>query len=83
MGSNSTGVKVTLIAKFSLKGNNPEGGDLVYRQYCLLEAPKHLLKIITIVMLVAVKYIPTLTREHLDRRKSLQVTLGAHFPKDN
>ena len=46
MGSNPTEVKSSLIhgdSQISVKGVVPNG-DLVYRQYSLLLAPKHILK---------------------------------------
>ena len=51
MGSKHTKVKFSLVrgdSQISFKGVIPEG-DLVYRQYCLLSAPKHLLKIYVFV----------------------------------
>ena len=53
MGSNPTEVKFSLTrgdSQISFKGVIPKG-DLVYRQYCLLPAPKHTLKIINITLL--------------------------------
>ena len=47
--SNPTEVKFSLTrgdSQISFKGVIPKG-DLVYRQYCLLPAPKHILKIIS------------------------------------
>ena len=49
VGSNPTEVKFSLTrgdSQISFKGVIPKG-DLVYRQYCLLPAPKHILKIIS------------------------------------
>ena len=57
MGSNPTEVKFSLTrgdSQISFKGVIPNG-DLVYRQYCLLPAPKHTLKII-------ISYFPGATR---------------------
>ena len=48
VGSNPTKVKFSLTrgdSQISFKGVIPKG-DLVYRQYCLLPAPKHISKII-------------------------------------
>ena len=56
-GSNPTEVKFSLTrwdSQISFKGVIPKG-DLVYRQYCLLPAPKHILKII-------ISYFPSATR---------------------
>ena len=57
MGSNPTEVKFSLTrgdSQISFKRGIPKG-DLVYRQYCLLPAPKHILKII-------IAYFPGATR---------------------
>ena len=59
MGSNPTEVKFSLTrgdSQISFKRGIPKG-DLVYRQYCLLPAPKHILKIKIIIA-----YFPGATR---------------------
>ena len=45
MGWALVGLGILRDSQFSFKGVIPKG-DLVYRQYCLLPAPKHILKII-------------------------------------
>ena len=55
MGSNPTEVKFSLTrgdSQISFKGVMPKL-DLVYRQYCLLPAPKHTLKKIIIIYLIS------------------------------
>ena len=64
MASNPTEVKFSLTrgdSQISFKGVIPKG-NLMYRQYCLLPAPKHILKMIISKFVVPVSDWRSVTR---------------------